>query len=344
MSYTVAAITNKRGYAAVDALLLKSGLKRDTLVDYTCGVFDEDFTLCATGSSYQNTLRCLAVDDAYRGEGLMNMVISHLCEMEAARGCTRLFLYTKPASAVFFEGLGFYEIARTKDVAFLENRKNGFADWLKTPEIADAKADKTACVVMNANPFTKGHRYLLEQASQNADIVHVFVLSERFGPISPEVRKHLVALGTADLPNIILHDSGPYIISSATFPSYFLKEDQQVSKVHAALDAAVFVRIAKAMNIGIRFAGEEPFSGVTALYNEVMADILPASGIRFCEVPRLSVHGRAVSASDVRKFIHDGDMEAAHALLPETSWNFFVSPEGQNTVNAIRQETHLIHH
>lgn len=344
MSYTVAAISDKRGYAAADALLLKSGLRRDALADYICGVFDDDFTLCATGSSYQNTLRCLAVDDAHRGEGLMNLVIGHLCEMQAARGCTRLFLYTKPASAVFFRELGFYEIARTADVAFLENRKNGFADWLKTLPTASTPKDRTACVVMNANPFTKGHRFLLENACAAADAVHVFVLSERFGPIAPEIRKKLVTLGTADLPKVILHDSGPYIISSATFPSYFLKQEQQVSRVHAALDAAVFVRIAQAMNIGIRFAGEEPFSQVTALYNAVMADTLPKAGIAFRTVPRLELNGRAVSASDVRQAIHDGNMGAAHALLPETSWRFLTSPEGRDTVNAIQRETQLIHH
>lgn len=87
------------------------------------------------------------------------------------------------------------------------------------------------------------------------------------------------------LPKVILHDSGPYIVSAATFPSYFLKQDQQASQVHAQLDLAVFERIARQLNIGARYVGEEPFSQVTALYNRTMAEMLPGSGVEFHEVP-----------------------------------------------------------
>lgn len=344
MSYTVAAITNSRNLAAVDALLHSSGLRRDPLADYICGVFDDDFVLCATGSCCQNTLRCLAVKDSYRGEGLMNLVVSHLCEVQAARGNTHLFLYTKPQSAPFFRDLGFYEIVRTTDVAFLENRRNGFESWLDQLEGSDTPREQTACVVMNANPFTLGHRYLLEQVCKKNRAVHVFVLSEAHGPISPPIRRRLVELGTTDLPEIILHDSGPYIISSATFPSYFLRQDQQTSQVQAQLDLEIFARIARKLNIGIRYAGQEPFSEVTALYNRVMAESLPRYNVIFQEIPRFSLNGRAVSASDVRQAIHDDRMDAARELLPESTWLFLTGADGQDTIQAIRQAKEIIHH
>ena len=191
VSYTVASVTTRRGLAAVDALLSRCGLRRDPLADYTCGVYDQEDVLCATGSCCGATLRCLAVDDACRGEGLMNLVVSHLCEVQAARGNTRLFLYTKPQSAGFFENLGFYEVARTDEVAFLENRKTGFADWLSQLHRADVPREQTACVVMNANPFTRGHRYLLETACANAQAVHVFVLSEEYGEAGVSVEAML---------------------------------------------------------------------------------------------------------------------------------------------------------
>ena len=344
VSYTVASVTTRRGLAAVDALLSRCGLRRDPLADYTCGVYDQEDVLCATGSCCGATLRCLAVEDACRGEGLMNLVVSHLCEVQAARGNTRLFLYTKPQSAGFFEDLGFYEVARTDEVAFLENRKTGFADWLSQLHRADVPREQTACVVMNANPFTRGHRYLLETACANAQAVHVFVLSEEYGPISAAVRKRLVALGTADLPKVILHDSGPYIVSAATFPSYFLKQDQQASQVHAQLDLAVFERIARQLNIGARYVGEEPFSQVTALYNRTMAEILPASGVDFRVVPRLRLDGRVISASSVRQALHDGDMAVARAMLCDSVWQYLTGPEGQATLDAIRRTDDLIHH
>lgn len=347
MGYTVARIspTNKRAMAAVDALLVKEGIRRDDHLDYTCGLYDDDFTLCATGSCFANTLRCLAVDGRHQGEGLMNMVISHLSEVQAERGNTHLFLYTKPKSAKFFGDLGFYEIARVPDkLVFMENRKTGFTDWLNAQKRAEAPAERTAAVVMNANPFTLGHRYLLEQACEKADAVHLFVLSENFGPIPAAHRKMLVARGTADMEKIILHDSGPYIISAATFPGYFLKDSDEVSLVHARLDLAVFARIASALGIGMRFVGDEPFSHVTNLYNQAMREELPKAGIACHVIPRLEKNNRAISASAVQQAVHDGNLESIRELIPETTWNYLTGPEGAKTVEAIKRCQNVIHH
>lgn len=347
MSYTVAQIypSDKRGQAAADALLIREGIRRDAHLDYTCGVFDDDFTLCATGSCFANTLRCMAVDSGHQGEGLMNLVVSHLSEVQAARGNTHLFLYTKPGSAKFFGDLGFHEIARVEGkLVFMENRRTGFQDWLKAQKTADAPQARTAAVVMNANPFTLGHRYLLEKACSESDAVHLFVLSESFGPIPAADRKRLVMAGTRDMEKLILHDSGPYIISAATFPGYFLKDSDEVSGVHARLDLQVFGRIAQALGIGVRYVGEEPFSHVTGLYNRVMQEELPRLGVECRVVPRLALQGQAVSASAVRQAVHDGDFDRLRPWVPETTWQYLTGPEGQRAVAAIRQAQNVIHH
>ena len=347
MSYTVTQIyeTDKRGQAAVDALLVREGIKRDAHLDYTCGVYDDDYELCATGSCFANTLRCMAVSSDHQGEGLMNLVVSHLTEVQADRGNTHLFLYTKTTSAKFFGDLGYYEIARVPDkLVFMENRRTGFQDWLHAQKLVDAPQFGTAAVVMNANPFTLGHRYLLEHACLHADAVHLFVLSENYGPIPAADRKRLVAQGTRDMNKVILHDSGPYIISAATFPGYFLKDSDDVSTVHARLDLTVFSRIAEAMNIGVRFVGEEPFSHVTGLYNQVMQEELPRHGIRCEVIPRLMVEGETVSASMVRQAIHDGKLEKVRSWVPETTWNYLSGPDGSQAVAAIQKAMDVIHH
>ncbi len=347
MAYSVAPVSasNKRAMAAVEKLLIQEGISRDAHLDYTCGVYDDDFNLCATGSCFANTLRCMAVDHRHQGEGLMNLVVTHLCEVQAERGNMHLFLYTKPKSAGFFQDLGFYEIARVPDkLVFMENRRTGFADWLKSLRRSDTPREKTAAVVMNANPFTLGHRYLLEQACEAAGTVHLFVLSENFGPIPAADRKRLVERGTADMKRIVLHDSGPYIISAATFPGYFLKDSDEVSRVHASLDLKIFCRIAEAMNIGIRFVGEEPFSHVTGLYNQVMTEELPAAGIDCRIIPRKEQNGTAISASAVRQAVHDDRLEEVRHMLPETTWNYLTGAEGQAAVTALRASDHVIHH
>ena len=124
-----------RTMAQVDALLAAEGLRRDRSLDYTCAMFDDDGQIAATGSCFGNTLRCFAVSRAHQGEGLLNEVISHLSAVQAERGNTHLFLYTKPDSAKFFRDLGFYEIARVEGVlVFMENRKTGFSGYLRALE------------------------------------------------------------------------------------------------------------------------------------------------------------------------------------------------------------------
>lgn len=323
-----------RGRRQVDELLRQEGIRRDAHLDYTCGIFDDDWRLIATGSCYGNTLRCFAVSAEHRGEGLLNQVVSHLIEVQLERGSRHVFLYTRPASARFFSDLGFYEIARAGSAVFMENRRGGFASYLEA--LDRGPAGRTAAVVLNANPFTRGHRYLIERTAAENEFVHLFLLSEEAGPIPFAVRKRLVREGTADLPNVLLHDSGPYIISSATFPSYFLRDGDDAIRAHAELDLAVFVRIAAALGISARYVGEEPTSRVTSLYNAVMAEQLPEQGIGCVIVPRLEQDGRAVSASTVRQFIHDGPPEAAAALLPETTLRYFLSPEAAPVIAAIR--------
>lgn len=164
----------------------------------------------------------------------MNSIVSHLIEFQFSRGNTHLFLYTKCNSAKFFGDLGFYEIARIDgQIVFMENRKTGFQNYLRTfakdtlPEglTAETPTRKIAALVMNANPFTLGHQYLVEKAAAENDLLHLFIVSEDASLVPFKIRKQLVMKGTAHLKNICYHDSGPYIISNATFPSYFQKDE-----------------------------------------------------------------------------------------------------------------------
>ena len=166
--------SDKRANDEVDALLISEGIRRDANLDYTCGMYDDEMHIIATGSCFGNTLRCFAVSHEHQGEGLMNSIVSHLIEFQFSRGNTHLFLYTKCNSAKFFGDLGFYEIARIDgQIVFMENRKTGFQNYLRTfakdalPEelTAETPTRKIAALVMNANPFTLGHQYLVETKS-----------------------------------------------------------------------------------------------------------------------------------------------------------------------------------
>ena len=362
-------------------LLEAEGIHKDKNLDYTCAMFDEDMQVIATGSCFSNTLRCLAVSSVHQGEGLMNQILTHLISVQFSRGNTHLFLYTKCNSAPFLADLGFYEIAAIKNqIVFMENKRNGFSSYLEKLEQSSAMqittleetkiltesnatnlqktlgSVKIAALVINANPFTLGHQYLVEKAARENDILHLFIVEEDVSLIPFSIRKKLVLGGTSHLPNIIYHDSGPYIISNATFPGYFQKDDQAVMESHAELDLAVFIKIAEALHITKRYIGEEPFSETTGIYNKVMAEKLPENGIDCIIVPRKQYidtenetqnsqsHSLPISASTVRQAIKERNFTLLKQLVPETTLWYFESEEAIPVIKKIQETKYVIHH
>ncbi len=336
--------SDRRGLTQVDALLLQEGIHRDANLDYICGMYDEDYNMVATGSCFGNTLRCFAVSSAHQGEGLLNEIISHLIQIQYERGNIHLFLYTKISTARFFGDLGFYEIARVDDrLVFMENRKNGFANYVA--QLAKTRTEgHCGALVMNANPFTLGHQYLVEKAAAECDTLHLFVVSEDASLVPFSIRKKLVVDGVAHLPNVICHDSGPYMISNATFPSYFLKDEATVIESHAKLDVTIFVRIAQAMNISARYVGEEPTSQVTGIYNQILSQTLPANGIDCRIIPRKESGGKAISASTVRQYIQNEDWEPLKELVPTTTFAAMTGDEFRPVIDRIRKAGNVVHY
>lgn len=180
MSYSIAQVcpSDSRSMAQIDTLLAREGIQRDANLDYICAMYDDDYNIIATGSCFGSTLRCFAVSHDHQGEGLLNQIVSHLVEVQFQQGHIHLFLYTKISTAKFFGDLGFHEIARVDNtLVFMENRRSGFRRYLQ--ELAQTRQEgRSAALVMNANPFTLGHQYLVETAAANCDVLHLFVLSE----------------------------------------------------------------------------------------------------------------------------------------------------------------------
>lgn len=335
--------SDRFGLHEIDLLLRQEGICRDSNLDYSCGIYDEEENLVATGSCFGSTIRCLAVSGTRRGQGLLVQVVSHLMDVQARRGNLHVFVYTKSANITLFSSLGFHEITRASgETVFMENRRDGFDCYCAALE--KRQGQRIAAVVMNANPFTLGHRHLVERASRENDVVHLFLLSEEAGPIPFSVRRKLVEEGIGDLGNVLLHESGPYMISSATFPSYFLRDEDAVIRTHAALDVEVFFKIAEGLGIRYRYLGEETTSHVTALYNEVLASRLGERGIECRIIPRLRADGVVISASTVRQAIRDGRLESVHAMLPDCTYRYFSSPDSAAVRADICREENVVHY
>lgn len=336
--------TNRKALADLDALLLKEGIEKDGNLDYTVGLFDGDDNLLATGSAFMNTLRCLAVDSKYQGEGYLNKIVTHLLQYQTEKGNSHVFLYTKCDKAKFFESLGFFEIVRVEDrVVFMENKRGGFKKYLDSLALTKKEGVQGA-IVMNANPFTKGHLHLVKTALNMCDTLHIFVVSEDISLVPFSIRYRLIKEGCASFNNIVFHETGSYLISSATFPSYFLKDADIVSHAHSRLDMEIFGKIARAVGITKRFVGVEKASKVTKIYNDTMKELLPKMGVEVVEIERLAIKDTAISASSVRLALKNDDSESLRLLVPPSTYDFFMSDEAKPIIEKIKNTNDVVHH
>lgn len=312
--------------------LEKSGLSYDGQITYSVLLCKEDGAVIGCGSRFENILKCIAVDEQYQGEGLLQKIVTQLIKQAYTCGYSHLFLFTKPLYLTVFSDMGFYPITRTDSMLLMENRKDGISRYLQN-ELAlhpGKDTENAGAIVMNANPFTNGHRHLIKTASCDCDLLHVFVLSADASEFPADVRLTLVQEGCEDLDNVVVHGSSEYLISHATFPDYFLKDKASASDKAAELDLKIFAEYFKdAFHIRKRYIGEEPFSPVTRAYNEQMKHTLPPYGITVTEIPRKAAGDVIISATFVRKQFLEGDYTTLRPLVPETTYRYLLSEAGQ---------------
>lgn len=301
--------------------LKRTDLQADENLEQTVLVWDEG-ELIATGSRQGNVLKCIAVDPFRQGEGLTATVLTSLRQEAFAAGQRHLFLYTKPKNKLQFSSLFFYPVAQTDTVLLMEDKPRGIQSFLDTLPAA-RPGQKIGAAVMNCNPFTLGHQYLVESASKQCDHLYIFVLSEDKSQFSAQARIELVKKGTAHLNNVTVLPTGPYLISSATFPTYFLKNRDQAQTVQCVLDIEIFTKyFVPRFGITHRFVGTEPLSAMTDLYNQALLEHLPQKGVEVQLIPRKETGGEPISATKVRSLLGADQEALLRTLVPETTLEY----------------------
>ncbi len=320
MDIEILTALRSRKLTAWEQLLHKTGLVPEEMPEQIVLLWEGN-DLAATGSRQGNILKYLAVDSAHQGEGLLATLITALRQEAFSQGYRHLFLYTKPANEHLFRDLMFYPVAATDKVLLMEDKPDGVQEFLKTLP-AEPCDGTVGAAVMNCDPFTLGHRYLVESAAKECDRFYVFVLSEDKGHFSAADRLAMVKAGTAHLKNVTVLPTGPYLISAATFPTYFLKDRDGAEQVQCLLDIAIFCKyFAPHFGITRRYVGTEPLSPMTDKYNEALKAHLPGKGIEVRELPRFEKAGTPVSASAVRKALASNDWETLRSLVPPTTFD-----------------------
>ena len=310
----------KSNRTRVERFLADSGLRLED-VDYYAAVTDDDCNIIAGGGLQGNVIKCIAVGEAARETGLSNKLISHLIGMATQHGAESVKVYTKPDNRTVFQSMGFKVLASSPHAILMENGLRGittYTDYLRRTR--GDRPDGAAAIVMNANPFTRGHRYLVEQAAKEASTLYVIVVREDRSTFSYAERLAMIQAGCKGLDNVVVVEGSDYAISELTFPTYFLKQVTDATDTHITLDLDLFAQhIAPALGVATRFVGSEPIDALTARYNELMQELLPQHGITVKTVERLMQDGQPVSASRVRQALADGSLSQAKALVPKST-------------------------
>lgn len=294
------------------------------VIDHTLGLVNEDGELVGTGSIAGNVLKYIGVcnEDATSG-ARFNKIVTALQQYLFNEGVFHSFVFTKEKYSSSFQHLSFSELAHTDQAAFLESGNPDVNDYLDSlPRIANQENKKIAAIVMNANPFTLGHRHLIEMASQENDLVYVFVVATDLSLFKTNERMELVKEGLSDLKNVKVVSGGDYMVSSATFPAYFLKSPKDLIDTQTEIDALVFKNIiSPKLNITRRYLGKEPISITTHYYNVSLAHEL-GPDIEVIITPRYEVDGQLVTATQVRKDIKEENLAEIAKLVPKTTYEF----------------------
>jgi len=336
----------------VEAFLAANGLRLAPLDRYVVVTRDEDGDeILAGGGLDGNVIKCVAVSESARSEGLMNILVSRLIVIAREEGRDSVKAFTKPENEGIFKSLGFGLLASAPKAILMENGRGGLPEYKKYLASL-ARPGRNGAIVMNANPFTKGHRYLVEQAASQVDNLYVIVVKEDRSRFPYAVRKAMIEAGCAGLDNVVVCEGSDYAISAATFPTYFLKKLDDATDTQIALDLDLFVNhIAKPLGVTVRFAGSEPEDALTRRYNELMAEILPGTSVAvvrqdhqpdpelvkgsalrqarrpidFVEIPRLEQKGKPLSATSLRRALDKGGFKEAMEYIPKSTVPYLVA-------------------
>lgn len=336
----------------VEAFLAANGLRLAPLDRYVVVTRDEDGDeILAGGGLDGNVIKCVAVSESARSEGLMNILVSRLIVIAREEGRESVKVFTKPENEGIFKSLGFALIASSPNAILMENGRGGLPEYRKYLESL-ARPGRNGAIVMNANPFTKGHRYLVEQAASQVDNLYVIVVKEDRSRFPYVERKTMIEAGCAGLDNVVVCEGSDYAISAATFPTYFLKKLDDATDTQIALDLDLFVNhIAKPLGVTVRFAGSEPEDALTRRYNELMAEILPGTSVAvvrqdhqpdpelvkgsalrqarrpidFVEIPRLEQNGNPISATSLRRALDKGNLKEEMEYIPKSTVPYLVA-------------------
>lgn len=310
----------------VKRLLKINNLTYEPNVTKTIGLYDNNF-MVATGSIDHNVIKMIAVDPEYTSRNLSSKILSYLLFDMEANQIDHYFLFTKPENTKIFNNFNFNQIIETKDVVLYENKEKKITHVLQEmKKKIPLKNGLRNCIIMNLNPMTLGHLYLIEKAAQIDGDLIIFLVETDASKIEYKTRLDILKKSMSHLKNVYVLPSTNYIISRATFPTYFLKEKQSMD-VYTELDVSIFKQyFMPIFEIDTRYVGQEPLDPLTNTYNEKLKAIL---GKQLKIIDRKTFQDKVISASYVRSLAKQKKYDHIKKIVPKATYKFLISKKGR---------------
>jgi [citrate (pro-3S)-lyase] ligase len=314
-------------------------------VDYSMIIYNLNDEIIGTGSYKGRVLKYVAVAPKFREGAAFAQIVTHLIDIVIQKH-DHIFVYTKPRNLMVFKGLGFTEIATAEPLFSVlefgyQNIKT-YQDYLRSIK-RDINVGGIAAVVVNCNPFTMGHKYLIEKACRENRVVYLFIVEEDRSSFNFTTRWGLIKEEMGHIDNLVMVKGGNYVVSGTIFPSYFLKQEKEsdIAACQAELDVITFMRyIVPIFNINRRYVGTEMYSPVTKAYNDAMFKHLPTNGVELIEIPRISSGSKDnyISASKVRQAIREDKLDAVIDFLPTSTRRYLLSEDSAHVRAKIKSK------
>ncbi len=293
--------------------------------------------IIATGSVDGNILKYFFTSEEYKGQGTMAIIFNSLLNYLIGKGIDSFFVFTTPDNKRIFKSMGLKEVHSTESVSLFEGGFYNYERWIDgIKKTIGQKQSTRGSIIMNCNPMTLGHKYLIDKALEKVDELIIFLVEEDKSIFPFEDRYSIIKEETKDYDGLKVLASGPYIISQATFPTYFLKEKDSMLEVYTELDGSIFAnKIGSDLEIDKRFLGTEPEDMVTSQYNRSLKSILEENQIDVEIIERKKQNDDIISASKVRKLLKDNKLEEAFRYLPESTIAYLKSEKGKTIIKNI---------
>lgn len=175
--------------------------------------------------------------------------------------------------------------------------------------------------VMSCNPFTSGHRYLVELGSRMFDYFVVFLMQEGMNLVfDKEECENLVRVGVQDLDNVIVVPMSDVFSYQTFWPEYndiMLRHSKNYVGLNTYNLLNVVGKAFKQLNVKHFLCGIETDDNITRQHIVQAKTVFPQNDINVICIPRKQMKDNklSISGTECRRMLAEGEYDKLNGFL-----------------------------